>query len=414
MAAMLTDVRRDGRPACPAGPVQYPGRLRALVVFPFPLYAEGGAAARCGIGLLRGLIESGVETQALVADMRPEVVPGPPADLPVEVVHIEHPSEWPHRFERIVRPYTGLARGAFPERLRARVAEADVVHLVGIEAGALLPLVDRPALAQLDCFTRRDRDLAWPWTQDGRIGIELLRGERRTVRRARWLLASSPEVAAEFASQAPRAEVACAPLPLDPGDYADRAALDEPVAGLIGTARWPPTANAVERLLRTVWPRVVERLPGARLVLAGRGMEPGAFPGLPSDLPGVEWRGSVESATAFLGGLGVLAYPLGRGSGAKIKVLEALALGVPIVTTPEGAEGLGGDGGVAVREDDEALADAVVALLADRDARLRAGDAAHANFAAHHAPRVAAAPVVDLYRRMLERAPARPLAGQLG
>ena len=135
-----------------------------------------------------------------------------------------------------------------------------------------------------------------------------------------------------------------------------------------------------------MWPRVLERRPDARLLLAGFGMEREAFAHLP-DLPGVEWRGTVPSATDFLRELGVLLYPLGRGSGAKIKVLEALALGVPVVTTPDGAEGIGGRGGLVVDIDDGALADATVALLARRRrAPQAAGDAAYATFADHHAP----------------------------
>jgi glycosyltransferase involved in cell wall biosynthesis len=150
---------------------------------------------------------------------------------------------------------------------------------------------------------------------------------------------------------------------------------------------------------RTVWPRVLERRPDARLLLAGFGMEREAFAHLP-DLPGVEWRGTVPSATGFLRELGVLLYPLGRGSGAKIKVLEALALGVPVVTTPDGAEGIGGREGLVVDVEDAALADATTALLDDVAARKAAGAAAHQTFADHHAPLPATVPLLELYARM--------------
>ncbi|NLT07658.1 MAG: glycosyltransferase family 4 protein [Solirubrobacterales bacterium] len=374
--------------------------MRVLVAFPFPVTPEGGAAARCGIGLLRGLLDAGLDVEALAADSSGRAPVPPPADLPVEVVPVDHPDPLQHRVERLVRPYSWLARGPFGTRVAERSERADVVHLVGLEAGELLRRVRRPALAQLDCFTRHDRDVGRPWTVEGRTAIELLRAERRTARRARWLLASSAEVAAGFRSLAPGTEVVTAPLALDPAHYRPRAALAAPVAGLIGTARWPPTANAVERLLRSVWPRVLRLRPDARIRLAGRGMAPAAFPGLPTDLPGVEWVGEVESATGFLRELGLLCYPLGRGSGAKIKVLESLALGLPVVTTPAGAEGVVGTGGLSVHVDDEGLAAATAALLADAEARRASGAAAADAFVAGHAPAPAAAPVVELYDRM--------------
>ena len=360
--------------------------------------------------MLHGLAAHGVDLRVLAAelrnDMRRELTGELPADLPIELVPVLHPSRARTRWLRVARPHTVLATTPFAPLVRERARDADVVHFVELASSSLIPFVDRPAVAQIHCLTRRDRDIRPPWTSDGRTALELLRAERRLRRQARWLLVNSQEVADPLARMAPSAHVAVAPLPLDPATYAPRAPLDAPVAGLIGMAVWPPTANAVERLLTSVWPRVLERRPDARLLLAGFGMERAAFAHLP-DLPGVEWRGTVPSATDFLRELGLLLYPLGRGSGAKIKVLEALALGVPVVTTPDGAEGIGGRGGLTVATDDDALAAAAVELLGDTAARTAAGDAAHATFTEHHAPLPAAAPVLELYERMAATGAAR-------
>ncbi|HEX7292174.1 MAG TPA: glycosyltransferase [Conexibacter sp.] len=346
----------------------------------------------------------GVELQVLAADlrndMRDERRIDVPDDLPIELVPVAHPGRGRTRWLRFAKPYALLGTTSFAPLVQERARDADAVHFVELAASSLIPLVDRPAVVQIHCLTRRDRDIRPPWTSDGRTALELLRAERRVFGQTRWLLVNSREVAEPLTRSAPHAHVAVAPLPLDPAVYAPRAPLDAPVAGLIGTAVWPPTANAVDRLLTSVWPRVLERRPDARLLLAGFGMERSAFAHLP-DLPGVEWRGTVPSATAFLRELGVLLYPLGRGSGAKIKVLEALALGVPVVTTPDGAEGIGGRGGLVVDVDDGALADATAALLEDAQARQVAGDAAHATFADHHAPSPATLPLLELYEQMV-------------
>jgi glycosyltransferase involved in cell wall biosynthesis len=129
-------------------------------------------------------------------------------------------------------------------------------------------------------------------------------------------------------------------------------------------------------------------------------MERSAFPHLPEH-PGVEWRGRVPSATDFLRELGTLLYPLTAGSGVKVKVLEALALGIPVVTTPDGAEGLGARGGVTVESDDRPIVETTVALFDSFEARRQGGEAAYRTFVDHHTPAVTAAPVVELYERML-------------
>lgn len=377
--------------------------LRVLVVLTFPPLVEGGASSRCAIGMLRGLAAHGVDLHVLAAHLRNDMSEGPKGDLPdglpIELVPVAHPRSRQTRWLRFTKPSGVIEATPFAALVRERARDADVVHFVELTAATLIASVDRPAVAQIHCLTRRDRDIRPPWTSEGRVAIELLRAERRIFGQSRWLLVNSREVADPLARMAPHAHVAVAPLPLDPASYTPRAPLDVPVAGLIGMAGWPPTANAVERLLSSVWPRVLEQRPDARLLLAGFGMERDAFPHLP-DLPGVEWRGTVPSATDFLRELGLLLYPLGRGSGAKIKVLEALALGVPVVTTPDGAEGIESHDGLVVDTDDGALADATIALLGDAAARRTAGAAAYDTFNDHHAPLPATVPLLELYERM--------------
>ncbi|MFZ2114024.1 MAG: glycosyltransferase family 4 protein [Solirubrobacteraceae bacterium] len=374
--------------------------MRALVVLSSPPLPEGGAAAKCAIGLLRGLQARGVTYHALAPNLWSTPPHALPEDLRVEAMSVEPPTPWRVRADRLLRPNGWLARGPFLARLQELAAQVDVVHFFDAQAAAALNRLDTPALAQIDFQTRRDRAIGGPWRREGRIAIDLLRAERRASRRARWLLANCDEVASGLRATAPHAHVAVGPIALDERYYTPRAAVDSSTVGLIGRADWPPTAKAVERLLSEVWPRIREQRPEARLLLAGIGMERSAFPGLP-DLPGVEWRGRVSSATDFLRELGVLLYPLTTGSGAKVKVIEALALGLPVVTTPDGAEGIGARGGVTVSADDGQLADATVALIADPQARRAAGAAAYKTFFEHHTPALAVGPVVDLYEQMV-------------
>jgi glycosyltransferase involved in cell wall biosynthesis len=168
------------------------------------------------------------------------------------------------------------------------------------------------------------------------------------------------------------------------------------VAGLVGIASWPPTRNAIELLLGEVWPAVRRRLPEARLVIAGRGTdELVTNPG-----EGVEVLGEVPSAVEFLHGLSLLLYPLERGSGIKVKTLESIAVGVPVVTTPLGAEGIDGGDGIVVAEGTDRLAEAAVEILRDPDERRQRGAAARRAFEQRYAPEPATEPLAALYRRL--------------
>jgi glycosyltransferase involved in cell wall biosynthesis len=273
--------------------------------------------------------------------------------------------------------------------------DADVVHLEETETAWCDRGIATPSVLHLHYLVRRDRDLGAPWQRQFRDVLEQRRAEWTALRTHRHLVASSPLVAEELRRDAPGAEVVLAPITLDPSLYPPAPLDGPPVAGIIGTAAWPPTAEAMRELVDTVWPLIRRRVPEARLIIAGRGT--GAL-GLVG--PGVEVRGEVESASAFLHGLSVLLFPQRRGSGMKVKALEAIASGVPVVTTAAGAEGIAPNDGVIVSEEPAVLADAAVELFADADARRERGAAALAAFAAGYAPGPATRPLVELYSRL--------------
>jgi glycosyltransferase involved in cell wall biosynthesis len=142
------------------------------------------------------------------------------------------------------------------------------------------------------------------------------------------------------------------------------------------------------------------QVPAARLQVAGRGVDAvfgGAVPA------GVDVLGPVPSSAAFLTGLSVLVFPLDRGSGMKVKVLEALAVGVPVVTTPAGAEGFAASDGIVVATSDREVATATASLLADAGERRARGRAAAELFADRYAPEQATAGLVARYRDLVDR-----------
>jgi glycosyltransferase involved in cell wall biosynthesis len=113
---------------------------------------------------------------------------------------------------------------------------------------------------------------------------------------------------------------------------------DEPLPGspavvLMGSGGWLPNARGTAWFLHEVWPQVRGALPGAFLHLFG---EPGPAPGG----PGVVLHGTLQDSRRAFAPNSVLVVPLPFGSGIRMRILEAWARGVPVVATPQGADGL--------------------------------------------------------------------------
>lgn len=372
--------------------------MKVLVVLTQPPLPEGGAPGRCAVALLRGLMAHGLEVTAIAARREFSARGEPPEDLPVEVVELSATGQtWRPRLARLRRPQNELAVPAFTDRVREAARDADVIHLEETETAWCDDGIPVPSLVHIHYLVRRDRSLGAPWSQPFRHGLEVSLAERAAMRRHDYLVASSPLIAESLKQTAPLAQVVHAPLSLDPQYYSSAPLDGPPVAGIIGTADWQPTAAAMHALVDTVWPEVRRRVPAARLVVAGRGTDKLGL----SSAEGVECIGEVSSSAEFLRGLSLLLFPLPRGSGMKVKVLEALAVGLPVVTTPAGAEGIDADAGVVVTDDTAELVEAASSILLDQQERLERGRSARALFERRFTPKPATEPLLGLYDRML-------------
>jgi glycosyltransferase involved in cell wall biosynthesis len=105
----------------------------------------------------------------------------------------------------------------------------------------------------------------------------------------------------------------------------------------IGAMDWFPNKEGIDWFLNTTWPKVHIKFPNITLHLAGRSMSENL---LQLNKKGVKIYGEVDDAFAFMQSNDIMIAPLFLGSGMRIKIIEAMALGKPVITTKIGAEGI--------------------------------------------------------------------------
>jgi len=137
----------------------------------------------------------------------------------------------------------------------------------------------------------------------------------------------------------------------------------------------PANVDGLEYLLKRVLPLAERQIPGIKFEVIGRGLS-GSFTDKYARR-NVRFHGYVEDVRPILGRAHALLLPLRGGSGTKIRVLTAMAMGVPIVATPMAAEGIDAKHNVHILLGDtpENLAEYCVRLLSDRELNQNMGSA---------------------------------------
>ncbi len=133
----------------------------------------------------------------------------------------------------------------------------------------------------------------------------------------------------------------------------------------IGNFRHPPNRQALEFLVRDVFPLIREKNPSVRLLAVGAQAPEGYAESI--EAPGVEFLGEVDDIRESLYRYAVFLAPILSGSGVRVKLLEAFAAGIPVVSTRIGAEGLAEDSGdiVDLADTAEDFAVATLRLVGD-------------------------------------------------
>jgi sugar transferase (PEP-CTERM/EpsH1 system associated) len=241
--------------------------------------------------------------------------------------------------------------------------------------------------AKFDAYAIRDGGLkGWAENREARL---LRAEEARIAHHADVSTLISDEEAALFRSRLPAADRdrvdvrtlanGIDSVAFDPAQVTVEPRLaDMPFPRLIFTGQmdYAPNIDACVRAATRIMPLVRHRFPQASFHVVGRNpTEP--LMAL-SDRDGIHVWGRVPEVQPWLAGADLALVPLEIGRGVQNKVLEAMAMALPIVLTPQAATGIGArnEHELALADDDAALASACIALLADVDRARAMGNAA--------------------------------------
>jgi glycosyltransferase involved in cell wall biosynthesis len=145
----------------------------------------------------------------------------------------------------------------------------------------------------------------------------------------------------------------------------------------IGSMDWLPNIDGVVYFVREILPQIRRHRPDCTLAIVGRTPTPEVAELARRD-PKIQVTGTVPDIRPYLWGSAVSIVPLRIGGGTRLKVYEAMAAGIPVVSTTIGAEGLitSPPENIRIADTPETFAGACLDLLGDAAERQRMADAA--------------------------------------
>ncbi len=306
---------------------------------------------------------------------------------------------------------TKYASSAFRDTLRTLARDADVVHFDMLPLFAHVDCIPADVPIVLNAHNVEHQLLAnriaierRPWARRffaGQAG-RLRAFEQAACLRADAVLACSKDDAMELRALAPATPMTVIPngVDLEANRPAGRPPGDPCRMVFVGQMGWFPNRDGIEWFMRDVLPRIIGQRADARLVVVGKsqGLE---VPEAVRDH--VELAGFVPDLRPVVHDAGIYVVPLRAGSGTRLKVLEAMALGKAIVTTHVGSEGIALEAGRSAlyADDAEGFAQAVLDLMDAPDEVARLGREARAQAERHYGWEAIGRDLLAVYDRLL-------------
>ena len=243
---------------------------------------------------------------------------------------------------------SGMARLATAPQLDRRPLVHDMVDVDSAKWAALADRTSGP--------------LAAVYRREARV---LGRFEHQVTERARLTLVVNDREHATLDAIAPGTRIETLENGVDVDYFSPSGPpVQTPTAVFTGILNYAPNEDAAYWLLRDIWPRVLGQLPSARVTIVGAGASQ-ALIAEAAKVQGASVTGAVADVRPYLHQAAISVAPLRTARGLQNKVLEALAAGLPVVTTSAVAEGLPPQvlGGCRVADDADSMAGAILTLF---------------------------------------------------
>jgi glycosyltransferase involved in cell wall biosynthesis len=204
--------------------------------------------------------------------------------------------------------------------------------------------------------------------------------EARACEQASLCLAITPEDAERIQRLAPEAQVSVSPAGVDLERYYPKLMTEEPdTVVFIGALDWPPNVDGARWFRSEIWPLIRKADPEARWIVVGKGA-PADILAWPESDRSIQVTGFVEDVRPYLHSGALVVVPVRSGGGMRLKILEAMAAGKTVLTTPVGAEGIDARNGeeIFLAPANKTFAETALRILRDEALRKRTGKAAAA------------------------------------
>ena len=221
------------------------------------------------------------------------------------------------------------------------------------------------------------RNLLWKLVCWGEYQ-KMLRHEETCLNKSQHVLTVSETDRNFFERFVDRSKMTIIGTGVDP-DYFRPSQGEETLNSLVftGAMDWMPNEDAILYFLDSILPLIRKEIADVKLTVVGR-RPSDKLQSIAEKIGGIRVTGRVEDVRPYVAAAAVYVVPLRVGSGTRLKIFEAMAMGKAIVSTSVGAEGLPVRDGVNLLLGDTAqqFAGKVVSLLGDAEQRRRLGSAA--------------------------------------